>query len=126
MLYRTTVYVSPMTPKSYKFGATSRMRDVPLGEHAIIQLADKGDHVETDWGEKVAFNILLFSHPSYESIPQEGLATKWESKSVCATQLYQEIEMSHPKNDIEFLNLIKNGKWKLMRTQEGTYFIENI
>ena len=110
-----------MPGNKFSFGSTSRMKEVPTGEHAELKFSGKMERIETEWGEKCSFHITLFSHPSYESIPKEGLETVWESKSVCATQLMAACSEGLPE-------LIKalHGKWKLVRTPEGTYFLEQL
>jgi len=83
--------------------------------------------VDTDWGEKYSFEILLLSHPSYESIPKEGIETTWESKSSCAAQLMHAVtEMGNAKGVDNELSKALTGKWKLTRTPEGTYFLDQL
>ena len=110
-----------VTNNKFSFGSTSRMKEVPTGEHAELTFSGKMQLVETDWGEKCSFEVTLFSHPSYESIPKEGLETVWESKSSCATQL-----MSAASEGMSDLTKALKEKWKLIRTPEGTYFLEQL
>ena len=105
----------------FTFGSASRMREVPPGTKAVISFTGTMKAVETEWGEKSSFEVTLFSHPSYESIPKEGLETLWESKSSCATQL-----MSAASEGLPDLTKALKEKWKLIRTPEGTYFLEQL
>ena len=116
-----------MPGNNFSFGTTSRMKEVPTGEHAELKFSGKMDIVETDWGEKYSFEILLLSHPSYESIPKEGIETTWESKSACAAQLMHAVtEMGNAKGVDNELSKALTEKWKLSRTPEGTYFLDQL
>ena len=110
-----------MAKKNLPFGSTSVMREVPPGSHAVISFTGKMSAVDTEWGEKCSFNITLYSHPSYESISDNGIETIWQSKSQCAEQLLRAASEGMP----ELTKALKE-KWKLIRTEEGTYFIEQI
>ena len=79
------------------------------------------EKIETEWGEKCSFHVTLFSHPSYESIPKEGIETIWESKSQCAEQL-----LLAASQGLDDLSKALKDNWKLIRSEEGTYFIEQI
>jgi len=107
--------------EKFTFGSTSRMREVPPGKHAELIFSGSMQKIETEWGEKCSFNVTLFSHPSYESIPKEGIETVWESKSVCAEQL-----LTAASQGLDDLTKALKEKWKLIRSEEGTYFIEQI
>ena len=106
----------------FHFGATSVMREVPPGQTAVIKFNGAIDQVETEWGVKMKYPILLFSHPSYESISKEGIETVWQTNSMAsrdlATALNQGIE--------ELSAAFHENKWKLTRTEEGTYFLDVI
>ena len=102
----------------YSFGAASVMREVPPGQTAVIKFNGKAEKVDTDWGDKFSYPILIYSHPSYESIPKEGIKTVWESKSQCAQQL-----MSAASEGLPDLTKALKEIWKLVRTPEGTYFL---
>jgi hypothetical protein len=110
-----------MVKDKFTFGSTSVMRGVPPGKHAVISFTGKMEEVQTDWGEKCSFHVTLFSHPSYESISEDGIETIWQSKSQCAEQLLTAASQGIP----ELTKALKE-KWKLIRTEEGTYFIEQI
>ena len=112
------------------FGVEPNMREVPPGEHAVIKIGDynKWEKVDTEWGEKYSFPIILFSHPDYQSIPKKGLEMKWESKSAAAKLLHGYMY----SDDVilrEFdwdVNEMFEGKWKLHRLEAGTYQLEQI
>jgi hypothetical protein len=110
-----------MGKEKFSFGSTSRMREVPPGQYAEISFTGKMESVETEWGEKCSFHVTLFSHPSYESIPKAGIETIWESKSQCAEQL-----LTAASQGLDDLTKALKEKWKLIRSEEGTYFIEQI
>ena len=111
-----------MEREKYSFGVTPRMREVPLDSYAQIIFGSGPQEVETEWGTKYSFPILLLQHPSYESISKEGIITTWESKSSCAKQVY---EAYH--DDKNFKKAYASGMpWKLIRTDQGTYFLEEV
>ena len=110
-----------MGKDKFTFGSTSVMREVPPGKHAVISFTGKMSAIDTEWGEKCSFDITLYSHPSYESISKDGIETTWQSKSQCAEQLLRAASEGMP----ELTKALKE-KWKLIRTEEGTYFIEQI
>jgi len=110
-----------MVKDKFTFGSTSRMREVPPGQHAELIFSGIMKVVDTDWGEKCSFEVTLFKHPSYESISKTGIETVWESKSSCAEQLMKAASQGLPD-----LTKALKGKWKLIRTEEGTYFLEQI
>ena len=97
------------------------MREVPPGQHAEISFTGTMKVVDTEWGEKSSFEVTLFSHPSYESIPKQGIETVWESKSQCAEQL-----LTASSQGLSDLTKALKEKWKLIRSEEGVYFLEQI
>jgi hypothetical protein len=106
----------------YSFGATSVMREVPPGQTAVIKFNGKSEKVETDWGDKFSYPILIYSHPSYESIPKEGIESVWQSKSQASENLFTALE-----SGID--NLTKayhEERWELIRSQEGVYFLQQL
>ena len=107
--------------EKFSLGSNSRMREVPPGKYAEISFTGNMESVPTEWGEKCSFHVTLFSHPSYESIPKTGIETIWESKSQCAEQL-----LTAASQGLDDLTKALKEKWKLIRSEEGTYFIEQI
>ena len=90
------------------------MREVPPGQTAVIKFNGKAEKVETDWGDKFSYKILIFSHPSYEST--------WQSKSQAAENL-----MTALKSGIKDLTKsFEEDKWELIRSQEGVYFLQQL
>lgn len=110
-----------MGKNKFSFGSTSRMREVPPGQHAEISFTGTMKVVDTEWGEKSSFEVTLFSHPSYESIPKQGIETVWESKSQCAEQL-----LTAASQGLSDLTKALKEKWKLIRSEEGVYFLEQL
>ena len=108
--------------EKFSFGASSVMREVPPGETAVIQFNGKAEKVETDWGDKFSYKILIFSHPSYDSIPKEGIESVWQSKSQAAENLMTALEQGIPFLSKSFAK----DKWELIRTQEGVYFLQQL
>jgi len=112
------------------FGVEPNMREVPPGQYALIKLGDFAQWkvVDTEWGEKCSFPIILIEHPSYPSIPKEGLSIQWESKSIAAKGLFHWIygtDGTVGTFDFDIEKEIK-GNWKLNRTDSGTYLIEKL
>ena len=64
------------------------MREVPPGQSAVIKFNGKAEKVETEWGDKFSYQILILSHPSYDSIPKQGMESVWQSKSQAAENLF--------------------------------------
>ena len=76
--------------ESLTFGVEPNMREVPPGKSATFNVGKVEDWkvIETEWGEKYSFPIVLLSHPSYDSIPKKGIEMKWQSKSKSAEGLF--------------------------------------
>ena len=111
-----------MTKDKYSFGATSVMREVPPGQTAVIKFNGKAEKVDTDWGDKFSYPILIYSHPSYESIPKEGIESVWQSKSQASENLFTALE-----SGIDNLTKAFNEeRWELIRSQEGVYFLQQL
>ena len=111
-----------MTKDKFHFGATSVMREVPPGQTAVIQFNGKLEEIETEWGAKMKYPILLFSHPSYDSISKEGIETVWQSNSQASRDLATALEQGTKELSAAF----HKNKWELTRTEEGTYFLDVI
>ena len=98
------------------------MREVPPGQTAVIKFNGKAEKVETDWGDKFSYKILIFSHPSYDSIPKEGIESTWQSKSQAAENLMKALESGIK----ELTKSFTEDKWELIRSQEGVYFLQQL
>ena len=106
----------------YSFGAASVMREVPPGQTAVIKFNGKAEKVETDWGDKFSYPIIIYSHPSYESISKEGIESVWQSKSQASENLFSALE-----SGIDNLTKAFNQeRWELIRSQEGVYFLQQL
>ena len=116
-----------------KFGVEPNMREVPPGEHATFKVANwsEWEIKETEYGSKYCIPVILFSHPSYDSIPSSGLKLDWMSKSVAARKMF---EWLWPNGDphegvrtFDFdLEKEFKKKWKLSRHETGGYGIEQL
>ena len=106
----------------FSFGAASVMREVPPGETAMIKFNGKAEKVETDWGDKFSYKIIIFSHPSYDSIPKEGIDSVWQSKSQASENLYTALESGIK----ELTKAYEEEKWELIRSPEGVYFLQQV
>ena len=115
-------YCLIMSKDKFSFGAASVMREVPPGETAMIKFNGKAEKVETDWGDKFSYKIIIFSHPSYDSIPKEGIDSVWQSKSQASENLYSALESGIK----ELTKAYEEEKWELIRSQEGVYFLQQI
>ena len=120
-----------MSEKTFGYGAKPRMKEVPAGTEAIFSFNGEPEIVETDYGEKFSFPITLISHDSYPQLndpshpgyTEESIEMAWESKSVCAKQLYNDLNDSKTKYHKELKEAYKNDKWQLTRFDNGAYFI---
>ena len=108
--------------EKYSFGASSVMREVPAGQTAVIKFNGKAEKVETDWGDKFSYKILIYSHPSYDSIPKEGIESTWQSKSQASENLYTALESGIK----ELTRAFEEERWELIRSQEGVYFLQQL
>jgi len=115
-----------MSKDKFHFGATSVMREVPPGKTAVIKFNGKHGVIDTEWGEKMKYSILLFSHPSYESIPKEGIETVWQSNSQAARDLATALTETTHAGSKGLSEAFHKNKWELTRTEEGTYFLDVI
>jgi hypothetical protein len=125
-----------MGDKKLSFGVEPTIREVPPGQSATFNVGkvEEWTVVETEWGMKYSFPIILLSHPSYDSIPKSGMNMKWQSKSESAKGLffwmYHDID---PNNDIEEyvmkvfdVDMSKelDSKMVLHRHDSGQYLLE--
>ena len=109
--------------EKFSFGAASVMREVPPGESAVIKFNGKAEKVETDWGDKFSYKILLLSHPSYPNLDlARPLETTWQSKSQAAENLMTALESGQKALTKAF----EEEKWELIRSPEGVYFLQQI
>ena len=122
-----------MGDKKLSFGVEPTMREVPPGQSATFNVGkvEEWTVVETEWGMKYSFPIILLSHPSYDSISKSGMKMKWQSKSESAKGLffwmYNEIN-----DDDEYIMKVfdvdmskeLDSKMVLHRHDSGQYLLE--
>ena len=109
-----------MVKDKFSFGVTPRMREVPPGQHAELKFSGKMETVDTEWGEKYSFPIVLISHDSYDSLP---INCEWESKSMVGKEVYNAYNNKDLK---DFRNAYKSSKWQLTRFDTGQYFLDQL
>ena len=108
--------------EKFSFGASSVMREVPPGQTAVIKFNGKAEKVETDWGDKFSYKILIHSHPSYDTIPKDGIESTWQSKSQASENLFTALSQGIK----ELTRAYEKEKWELIRSPEGVYFLQQI
>ena len=109
----------------FSFGAASVMREVPPGESAVISFNGKAEKVETDWGDKFSYNILIHSHPSYTQdlhVDGKPIDSVWQSKSQAAENLMVALSSGQK----ELTKAFEEEKWELIRSPEGVYFLQQL
>ena len=109
-----------MTEKKFSFGTNPNMREVPAGTEAKFQFNGEPTIVETEWGEKYSFPILLISHDSYDSLP---IKCNWESKSMVAKEIYEAYNKGDNK---EFIKAYEKSEWQLTRFDTGAYWLDQL
>ena len=109
-----------MTEKKFSFGTNPSMREVPPGTEAKFQFNGDPTLVETEWGQKYSFPILLISHDSYDSLP---IKCNWESKSMVAKEVF---EVFGKGDQPVFLKAYKESKWQLTRFDTGSYWLDQL
>jgi len=106
----------------FGFGSRPYMKEVPPTKEAIFSFRGQPEIVETEYGEKYSFPIILISHPSYETLPQE---MEWQSKCMSARQLYDGLNATKKdlswKEDLD--KAYKKSKWQLTRFDNGAYYL---
>ena len=109
-----------MAEKKFSFGTNPSMREVPPGTEAKFSFNGDPTLVETEWGQKYSFPIVLISHDSYDTLP---IKCNWESKSMVAKEIYE----AHKKGDNKrFLEAYQDSKWQLTRFDTGAYWLDQL
>jgi uncharacterized membrane protein len=111
-----------MTEKKFSFGTNPSMREVPPGTEAKFQFNGDPTIVETEWGQKYSFPIVLISHDSYDTLP---IKCNWESKSMVAKEVY-EAYMKVVDKHKDFKEAYKKSKWQLTRFDTGAYWLDQL
>ena len=109
-----------MVKDKFSFGTNPSMREVPPGTEAKFQFNGDPTLVETEWGQKYSFPIILISHDSYDSLP---IKCNWESKSMVAKEVF---EVFGKGDNTEFLKAYKESKWQLTRFDTGSYWLDQL
>ena len=109
-----------MVKDKFSFGTNPSMREVPPGTEAKFQFNGDPTLVETEWGQKYSFPILLISHDSYDSLP---IKCNWESKSMVAKEIY---EVYNKGDQPEFIKAYEKSEWQLTRFDTGAYWLDQL
>ena len=113
--------------KKLSFGPTVTMPEVPKGMHAELMFSEKGDlewefKEDGEYGMKYFIPIVLFSHPSVESLSSSGANMHWATKCDAGKQLSQVV--------LEGIDSLKTEifgkKWKLTRGLTGAYRLDQL
>ena len=121
-----------MVKDKFTFGSSPKMREVPPGTAAKFRFNGTPSLVETEWGQKYSFPIVLISHDSYDSLP---IDCQWESKSYVAKEVYnaytkdiKEIVEEDKKSYYKQFQAAYDGdtKWQLTRLDTGQYFLDQL
>ena len=109
-----------MPGKKYSFGQASLMKAIEPGQKAMIKFLEKPKAVDTEWGQKYSFPIILISHDSYDSLP---IKCNWESKSMVAKEVF---EVFNKGDNKEFIKAYEKSEWQLTRFDTGAYWLDQI
>ena len=109
-----------MSEKKFSFGTNPSMREVPPGTEAKFQFNGDPTLVETEWGQKYSFPIILISHDSYDSLP---IKCNWESKSMVAKEIHEAYNKGDNK---EFIKAYEKAEWQLTRFDTGAYWLDQL
>ena len=125
--------VDHMGDKKLSFGVEPTMREVPPGQSATFNVGkvEEWTVVETEWGMKYSFPIILLSHPSYDSISKSVMKMKWQSKSESAKGLFFWMYNDINDDDEYIMKIFDvdmskelNSKMVLHRHDSGQYLLE--
>ena len=97
------------------------MREVPPGTEAKFSFTGDPEMIDTEWGEKYSFPILLISHDSYDTLP---IKCNWESKCMVAKELWN--ECTKKDKTVGFAAAYDNSTWQLVRFDNGSYWIDQL
>jgi hypothetical protein len=111
-----------MVKDKFSFGTNPSMREVPPGTEAKFQFNGDPTLVDTEWGQKYSFPILLISHDSYDSLP---IKCNWESKSMVAKEVFTAYGTEGVR-DAAFHKAYKESKWQLTRFDTGAYWLDQL
>ena len=111
-----------MVKDKFSFGSNPKMREVPPGTEAKFRFNGEPSIVETEWGEKYSFPIVLISHDSYDSLP---IDCNWESKSMVAKEVFNAYG-TKGERDANFHSAYTKSIWQLTRFDTGAYFLDQL
>ena len=110
-----------MVKDKFSFGSNPKMREVPPGTEARFRFNGPAEIVDTEWGEKYSFPIVLISHDSYDSLP---IDCQWESKSMVAKEVFN--AYGEGIKNADFNKAYKESNWQLTRFDTGQYFLDQL
>ena len=113
--------------KTLSFGPSAKLPEVPKGEYAELMFSEKGDleweyKEDGDYGMKWFLPIIVYRHPSIESLPSSGSAMHWVTKSEAGEQVYNVV--CDAENNLR--KEIFVGKFKLTRSITGSYRLDQL
>ena len=112
-----------MDNDAFGYGNKPTMKEVPAGTEAIFSFNGEPTTTETKWGTKFSFPITLISHDSYPLLEDGPMKMDWETKSVCAKMLYDDLMDETYVDHKDLTKFYKNNKWQLTRFDNGAYYI---
>ena len=113
-----------MVKDKFSFGSNPSMKEVTPGTEARFRFNGPVEIIDTEWGEKYSFPIILLSHDSYDSFP---IKCNWESKSQVAKELYTVYHKTEEtKKYKDFLDAYFKSEWQLTRFDTGAYWIDQL
>jgi len=112
--------------KKLSFGPSVKLPEVPKGESAELMFSEKGDlewdyKEDGEYGLKWFIPIVLYNHPSVESLPSSGSEMHWVTKSEAGEQVYNVV--CDANNNLR--KEIFGKKWKLTRSITGSYRLDH-
>jgi len=112
--------------KKLSFGPVATMPEVPKGMHAELKFSEQGElewefKEDGEYGMKYFIPIVLFKHPSVESLSSSGIAMHWATKCEAGKQITNIVTEGIGEN---LRKEVFSNKWKLMRSLTGAYRIE--
>tara|TARA_Y100001963_G_C6756664_1_gene437248 strand:- start:1437 stop:1787 length:351 start_codon:yes stop_codon:yes gene_type:complete len=112
-----------MDDNAFRYGNKPTMKEVPAGTEAIFSFNGDPTTTETQWGTKFSFPISLIKHDSYPLLEDGPMNMAWESKSVCAKMLYEDIINESYEHHKDLMKYYKKNNWQLTRFDNGAYYI---
>ena len=112
-----------MVKDKFSFGSNPSMKEVVPGTEAKFTFTGKPELIDTEWGEKYSFPILLISHDSYDSFP---IKCNWESKSQVAKELFNAYNSKSTMKNAKFEDAYHKCEWQLTRFDTGAYWIDQL